>query len=298
MSEFIIPAHIPASSPSHMRTNDYNQIPFSELVSEQWLLERSYHAHLLNGRELSIANLTKAMGQLTDSTFALPSSSVKASLPERLLRKKSSTHSIPISTWREITQEEARAAYEQGIPVLLSSEQDWEQAPVTSRRLGPKRNIRAIVFGNALLQPKVISSTTHAVCYLDVRQGTFANMSWKTWFSSDPDILLRCQNQSITFLCPCILFPFTTHYTVIAPDGHISEYPDRIAAFQGFIATPLQEVSQGNTFEIVAPHFCYYHEVTCPSGIYRLEFFGPHMNEQGYLHTESFPALPLEERSS
>lgn len=35
MSEFIIPAHIPASSPSHVGTNDYNQIPFSELERDR-----------------------------------------------------------------------------------------------------------------------------------------------------------------------------------------------------------------------------------------------------------------------
>ena len=27
---------------------------------------------------------------------------------------------------------------------------------------------------------------------------------------------------------------------------------------------------------------CYYHEVTCPSGVYCLEFFGPRMDERGY----------------
>ena len=28
--------------------------------------------------------------------------------------------------------------------------------------------------------------------------------------------------------------------------------------------------------------FCYYDEVTCPSGIYRLEFFGSRIDKQGY----------------
>jgi hypothetical protein len=39
-------------------------VPFSEHLSEQWLLERTYHAHLLNGWELSIPSLTGAMKQL------------------------------------------------------------------------------------------------------------------------------------------------------------------------------------------------------------------------------------------
>jgi len=41
-------------------------IPFSERLSEHWLLERTYHAQLRNGRELSVANLTLAMKQLID----------------------------------------------------------------------------------------------------------------------------------------------------------------------------------------------------------------------------------------
>jgi hypothetical protein len=32
----------------------------------------------------------------------------------------------------------------------------------------------------------------------------------------------------------------------------------------------------------VFPQFCYYHEITCPGGVYRLEFFGPRMDEEGY----------------
>jgi hypothetical protein len=32
----------------------------------------------------------------------------------------------------------------------------------------------------------------------------------------------------------------------------------------------------------IFPRFCYYHEVQCPSGAYRLEFFGSRMDEQGY----------------
>ena len=109
--------------------------------------------------------------------------------------------------------------------------------------------------------------------------------------------MFSTNSQPITFLRPCIQFPFTTHYTIIASDGRVSEYADRAAALQGFATAPLQEVSQGNTVQIVAPHFCYYHEVTCPSGTYRLEFFGPRMHEQGYSRPEPLPALALGGRS-
>jgi len=287
----------PTSSPDHGRTDDHDEIPFSVPLSEQWLLERTSHAHMLNGRELSIARLTKAMNQLVDIDLPLSSPSSRSPLSERLLRKKSSTFCVPISTWQEITQEEARVAYEHGIPVLLWSEQTWEYAQGTSRRWGPNRNMRAIIFGNTVLQPEVTSTTTYAACYLDVRQGTFANVSWKMWLSSDPATLFHRQEQPITFLRPCIQFPFTTHYTIIAADGCVSEYPNRAAALQGFVSAPLVEVSQGNTVQIVAPSFCYYHEVACPSGTYRLEFFGLRMNEQGYPRPEPLPAFVLGERS-
>jgi len=49
-----------------------------------------------------------------------------------------------------------------------------------------------------------------------------------------------------------------------------------------FITLPPREVSSGSQVQTVFPQFCYYHEVTCPSGVYRLEFFGPHMDERGY----------------
>jgi hypothetical protein len=39
---------------------------FSEQLSEQWLLERTCHAQLHNGRELSVPDLTRAMKQLID----------------------------------------------------------------------------------------------------------------------------------------------------------------------------------------------------------------------------------------
>jgi hypothetical protein len=46
-------------------------IPFSERLSEAWLLERASHAQLRNGRELSVADLTRAMKQLSDFNVPL-----------------------------------------------------------------------------------------------------------------------------------------------------------------------------------------------------------------------------------
>jgi hypothetical protein len=45
---------------------------------------------------------------------------------------------------------------------------------------------------------------------------------------------------------------------------------------------PFHQVSNGRDLPTTFPQFCYYHEITCPHGVYHLEFFGPHMNEQGY----------------
>src|SRR5213593_1167818 len=52
-------------------------IPFSERLSEQWLLERTYHAYLRNGRELSVPDLTEAMQQLIDFDVPLLTQSWK-----------------------------------------------------------------------------------------------------------------------------------------------------------------------------------------------------------------------------
>jgi hypothetical protein len=42
-------------------------------------------------------------------------------------------------------------------------------------------------------------------------------------------------------------------------------------------------VSNGRSVQtIVFPQLYYYHEGTCPNSVYRLEFFGPHMDEQRY----------------
>src|SRR5438105_2032103 len=86
-------------------------VPFSERLSETWLLERTYHAHLRNGRQLSVPDLTKAMKQLIDFDVPLSSQSWKSKLAERVPLKKSSNFSVPLSTWKEITQAEASATF-------------------------------------------------------------------------------------------------------------------------------------------------------------------------------------------
>lgn len=234
-------------------------IPFSEQQSEQWLLERTYHARLLNGQELSVPDLTRAMKQITN-------------------------FSVPLSIWQEIPREEAYAAYQQGTPVLLYGEVFWEHPKGTYQEWSVNGNMYAIIFGKTLLQPEEVSGTDYAVRYLDAKQGSFSNTSWRTWFASDSATIFDGSDLStITFLRPCLQFPYTTHYTVIASDGHIHEYASRAEAIQGFQILPLQERSKGSALQtVVFPQLCYYHEVTCPSGTYRLEFFGPRMDEQGY----------------
>ncbi|HEY4389141.1 MAG TPA: hypothetical protein VGN34_32240 [Ktedonobacteraceae bacterium] len=264
-------------------TDNHGFIPFSAQLSEQWLLERTYHAQLRGGRELSVAHLTEAMKQLIDFGVPLSAQLRKSKLPERLLMKRCTNFSVPISTWREIGQEEARAAYHQGRPVLLYSEPTWKHVKKIPGAWRPNRNMRALIFGDARVQQEAVSGTDYAVCYLDARRGTFSNASWKIWFSSDTATLFDHGNQNaITYLGPCMQFPFTTHYTVIASDGHIFEYADRAGALQGFSTFLLQEVRKGNAIQTIAPHFCYYHEIICPSGVYRIEFFGSHMDEPGY----------------
>jgi hypothetical protein len=264
--------------------------PFSEHLSERWLLERTYHAQLREGRELPVAMLTQAMQQLID--VALRSTqSVKSKLPETLPIKKSTGFFIPISTWREITKQEARITYQQGKPVLLYSEQTWEHTKKTTEAWGPNQNMRTLIFGTAEMPPAAPSGSSMALCYLDARQGSFSNGTWKSWFASDPVRLFGDTDQPITFFGPYIQYPFTTHYTVVASDGQISEYPDHIGALQGFATSPLQEEHNGNIVRIVVPHFSYYHDITCPSGVYRLEFFGSEVNKQGYTLTERSNAL-------
>jgi hypothetical protein len=255
---------------------------FSEQLSKQWLLERTYHAQLRNGEELSVPDLTRAMKQLNDFDVPPSSQSSKSKLPERVPLKKSSNFSVPLSTWREVSQEEAYTTYQQGIPVLLFSKHAWEHPKGASRSWGANKNMRVIIYGDAREHPEAVSGTDYAVCYLDLQRGTFSNASWRKWFSSDPTIMESSHHSDITFLVPCIEFPSTTHYTVIAADGQAYEYAGRAEAIQDFQTLPPQKISNGNDIQTVFPQFCYYHEVTCPGGAYRLEFFGPRMDEWGY----------------
>jgi len=234
-------------------------IAYSENQSETWLLERTYHARLRNGEELSVPDLTRAMKQIT-------------------------SFYIPLSTWQEISQAEAHAAYQHGIPVLLYGESLWEHPRGASEPWGASRNMRTIIFGDAVLQPESVSGTDYAVRYLDVHRGNFSNASWRAWFASDSATIFDGSNLStITFFSPCFQFPYTTHYTVIAADGQVHEYADRAEARQGFEAFLPQEGDHGNSAQTaVFPQLCYYHEVTCPGGVYRIEFFGPRMDEPGY----------------
>ena len=69
---------------------------------------------------------------------------------------------------------------------------------------------------------------------------------------------------------------------MIAADGQVHEYAGRAEAIQGFLTSLPQEVSHGSAIQTAFPQFCYYHDVTCPSGVHRIEFFGPRSDEQGY----------------
>ena len=258
-------------------------VPFSECLSETWLLDRTYHAQLRNGKELSVPDFTRAMKQLNDFDVPLSTQSSKSKLAERLPLKKSTNFYVPLSTWREISQEEAQATYRQGIPVLLYGEHAWEHPQGAFRTWSANKNMRVMISGNAGVQPEAVSGTDYAVCYLDPQRGTFSNTVWQAWFASDTATMLEGGDHStITFFGPCVQFPYTTHYTVIAADGQVHEYADRAGAIQGFQTLPPQKESNGSQAQTIFPRFGYYHEVQCPSGVYRLEFFGSHMDEQGY----------------
>jgi hypothetical protein len=258
-------------------------VPFSEQLSETWLLERTSHAQLRNGQELSVSDLTLAMKQLNDFDVPLSLRSSHSHLAERMPLKKSTPVSVPISTWREISQAEAQATSQQGSPVLLYGEHTWERPQGATRAWSANTNMRAIISGNAEMQPEAASGIDYAVCYLDLQRGTFSNAVWKAWFTSDPATMLAGGDHStITFFAPWVQFPSTTHYTVIATDGQVHEYATSAEAIQGFQTLSPREVSSGNQVQTIFPQFCYYHEVTCPSGVYRLAFFGPRMNERGY----------------
>ena len=258
-------------------------VPFSERLSETWLLERTYHAQLWSGKELSVPDLTLAMKQLNDFDVPLSLQSSKSKLAERLPLKKSTNFYVPLSTWREISQEEAFATYQQGIPVLLYGEHVWEHPKGVTGMWSASKNMRVFISGYAGVQPEAVSGTDYAVCYLDLQRGTFSNTVWKDWFASDTATMLEGGDHStITCFGPCVQFPYTTHYSVIAADGQVHEYATSAEAIQGFQTLPPREVSSGNQVQTVFPQFSYYHEVTCPSGVYRIEFFGPHMDERGY----------------
>ncbi|HLI88939.1 MAG TPA: hypothetical protein VKV37_09625 [Ktedonobacteraceae bacterium] len=250
----------------------------TEPLSETWLLERTYHAHLRSGRELSVPDLTRAMKQLISFDVPLSTQSTKSKLTERLPLKKSTNFYVPLPTWREVSPEEASATSRHGIPILLYGEHSWEHPKGAEEPWGLNKNMRVIVFGNAKEQPGAVSGTGYAVCYLDPQRGTFSNTVWKAWFPSDTAMLLEGGDHSaITFFAPCVQFPYTTHYTVIASDGQIYEYATSTEAVQGFQTLPPREVGNGSQVKTIVPQFCYYHEITCPGGIYRLEFFGPRM---------------------
>jgi hypothetical protein len=259
-----------------------NTFPFSNQFSEQWLLEGTYHAHLLNGGELSVANLTQAMRHLTE--ISAPFSSQLSHLFESMSLQslqKSITFFVPISTWQESTWQEAAKAYQHDQPVLLYSEHAWHHGQDTSPVWSLGRNMRSFIYGKTVFPPESISGTEYAVCYLDAKRGAFSNSAWKTWFPSDTTSLFNDSSQSIqsiTFLVPSQQFPFTTHYTLITPDGHVSEYQTPAAALQGFTISPSQDNLHAS--REVAPTFCFYHDVQCSNGTYRLVFF-PDL--QGYV---------------
>jgi hypothetical protein len=183
-------------------------VPFSERLSETWLLERTYHAQLRSGKELSVPELTLAMKQLIDFDVPLSTQSSKSKLPERLPLKKSTNFYVPLSTWREISQDEAYATSQQGIPVLLYGEHAWEHPQGAFGTWGANRNMRAIISGNAWKHPAAVDGTDYAGCYLDPQRGTFSNAVWKTWFASDSATMLEGGDHStITFFAPCVQFP-------------------------------------------------------------------------------------------
>jgi hypothetical protein len=97
-------------------------VPFTETLSETWLLERTYHAQLLNGSELSAFDLTQAMKQMVE-------------------------FSAPFSAWREIAPEDAAVAYHQGTPILLYGEHSWEHPKNATGAWGANKQMRILIFG-------------------------------------------------------------------------------------------------------------------------------------------------------
>jgi hypothetical protein len=205
-------------------------------MSEAWLLERTYHARLRSGRDLSVPNLTQAMKQIINFY-------------------------VPISTWQEISAAKAHAAYQDGIPVLLYGENTWRHPEGVSESWGASRNMCTLIFGDAVLPPKVVAGTDYAVRYLDARRGNSSNAAWKTWFASDSATIFDGSDLSaITFFGLCFQFPYTTHFTVIATNGHIHEYANGAEAVQGFeaflhkrgiMAVPFTPLSSHNSVTIM-----------------------------------------------
>jgi len=231
----------------------------TEHHSEKWLLERTYHAQLLNGQDLSVPRLTRAMKEIADFY-------------------------VPISTWQEISQYKANTFYQQGIPILLYKENMWEHQRGNTESWGPNKNMRAIIFGDAKTQTESDKGTSDAVYYLDRLRGNASNASWKLWFPFSIDRIFDASAPSpFTFFSPRWQFQYTTHYTIITPDGHNIKYADHTTAVQGFQTFQAHKETTGSNPHRQFPQFCYYHEVTCSDGIYRIEFFGPHMNEPGEL---------------
>jgi hypothetical protein len=198
--------------------------------------------------------------------------------------KQISTFSVPLSAWQEISQEEAYTAYQQGIPILLYGEHSWEHLKGATRAWSPNRHMRAIIYGTDVEQAEIVKGIEVAVCYLDLQRGACSNATWRAWFSSGIDIIFTpdIKRSSIIFFGPYVQYPYKTHYTAITADGHVYDYADHVEAMQRFETLPPQEVNTGNDLQTIFPQLSYYHEVICPSGTYRLEFFGSHMDEQGY----------------
>ena len=271
-------------------------LPFSKQLSEQWLLERTYHAQLRNGEELSVPDLTKAMGQLVDFPVAPSTQSSTSRMPELIPAKKSYNFSVPISTWKEVTPKEAQAIYQQGTPLLLYGQHAWAHSNEAFATWGANKNMTKIIYGDASEKPEAVSGIEYAVCYLDLERGAFSNPSWREWFPSDMATIFD-GSAPITFFRPLVEFPYTTHYTVIAEDGQVHEYADRAGAIKGFAALPQETHSESSSIlsqgahnenfavlpqgannesdpQTASPHFYYYHEVSLPDGNHRIGFFG------------------------
>ena len=149
-------------------------LAYTEHLSETWLLERTYHAHLRNGRELSVPDLTSAMKQI-------------------------STFSVPLSTWQEISQEEAHAAYQEGIPILLYGEHSWEHLQGATRAWSPNRHMRAIIYGTDVEQPEAVAGT-----WTTTIAGTAIEETAITIASSQPPVEARSQRVAGFYFFPSI----------------------------------------------------------------------------------------------